>query len=248
MKCDLPIELLSGYLDGELDVQERARVEAHLKTCPACQQELEALKKVDVQIRNRVHEEPTTEFSSTLNRTVMERIRTRRRSVFKLTPVFAPVAAALLILIVLLNTRVSGRIAGITDRIEYRAEQMRPAQPVSVPELRVEGLTTVEKTTARAGKQKKVIAEVTEMHPAEEKDRARMDEIEVMPPPREQVVRAIIDTTGTIIKIGTGNTLIPERDSVLEEQLAGQKVSPPAVSGRKQKFYVEVAAEQETDE
>jgi hypothetical protein len=86
------------------------------------------------------------------------------------------------------------------------------------------------------------------MHPAEEKDRARMDEIEVMPPPREQVVRAIIDTTGTIIKIGTGNTLIPERDSVLEEQLAGQKVSPPAVSGRKQKFYVEVAAEQETDE
>ena len=35
--CDLYVELLSGYLDGELTQGDRQRVELHIETCPACQ-------------------------------------------------------------------------------------------------------------------------------------------------------------------------------------------------------------------
>ncbi len=37
--------LLSAYLDDELSVQEKARVDAHLGVCPDCRRELEGLGK-----------------------------------------------------------------------------------------------------------------------------------------------------------------------------------------------------------
>ncbi len=39
-------DLLSAYHDGELDEQQRAAVEAHIKSCPQCRQTEEDLKKV----------------------------------------------------------------------------------------------------------------------------------------------------------------------------------------------------------
>src|SRR5919201_4622399 len=38
------MDSLSAYLDGELNKAERARVEAHLRTCVQCQHELESLR------------------------------------------------------------------------------------------------------------------------------------------------------------------------------------------------------------
>jgi hypothetical protein len=37
---------LSAYLDGDLDGAERGAVEAHLRACPACSQELEQLRRI----------------------------------------------------------------------------------------------------------------------------------------------------------------------------------------------------------
>jgi hypothetical protein len=37
-------ESLYAFLDGELRDSQRARVQAHLETCPACQQEIQAMK------------------------------------------------------------------------------------------------------------------------------------------------------------------------------------------------------------
>lgn len=36
MTCDRLEEIISAYLEGELEAAERAAVEAHLKACPAC--------------------------------------------------------------------------------------------------------------------------------------------------------------------------------------------------------------------
>ena len=36
LTCREVVELLSDYLEGELPAAERARVEAHLATCPEC--------------------------------------------------------------------------------------------------------------------------------------------------------------------------------------------------------------------
>jgi anti-sigma factor RsiW len=40
-------EQLQDWLDGELTHEERARVEAHIESCPSCQQQLAVLKSLD---------------------------------------------------------------------------------------------------------------------------------------------------------------------------------------------------------
>ncbi|MBM4047182.1 MAG: hypothetical protein FJ279_18925, partial [Planctomycetes bacterium] len=44
MKCHEIVELLSEYLDGELDVGSRSEVDGHLAVCESCQRELHQLK------------------------------------------------------------------------------------------------------------------------------------------------------------------------------------------------------------
>ena len=43
----IDVELLSAYLDGELEPLVSASVEAHLASCPACRKRLEELREVD---------------------------------------------------------------------------------------------------------------------------------------------------------------------------------------------------------
>jgi anti-sigma factor RsiW len=44
VSCDLTQRYVPGYLDGELDLVRSIEMEAHLKACTACTQELEGLK------------------------------------------------------------------------------------------------------------------------------------------------------------------------------------------------------------
>ena len=44
MSCEMTQRYVPGYLDGELDLVRTIEMEAHLKGCPACVQELENLK------------------------------------------------------------------------------------------------------------------------------------------------------------------------------------------------------------
>ncbi len=46
MSCEEILVLLMGYIDDELDGAQRARVEEHLKTCPACTRELESYRRL----------------------------------------------------------------------------------------------------------------------------------------------------------------------------------------------------------
>jgi hypothetical protein len=242
MKCNLPVELLSGYLDGELDEQQKAQVKAHLEACPACQEEMETLKQIDEHVRDRVYEEPSREFVFTLNRHVMDKIRVApRSSFFKLTPIFAPAAAALLILVILIKISPSKRNNGMTDRLIYK----EPA--VSMPEPRITRVTTSKKRAARHDKEKAAPMRLEETRSAEVEESFDMDELEARVR-REQVVRAIIDTNGTIIRVATGNTLIPETDTMLENQLSGQQLAPAVIGGRKQQIYLDFAAEEQKEE
>ena len=51
MTCCLYEEQLSSYLDGELPGVRAARLEAHLKVCPHCQAELDALGGIASRLR-----------------------------------------------------------------------------------------------------------------------------------------------------------------------------------------------------
>jgi anti-sigma factor RsiW len=50
--CQLYEEQLSSYMDGELGAARAARVEAHLRTCPHCREELEALSGIGHHVRS----------------------------------------------------------------------------------------------------------------------------------------------------------------------------------------------------
>jgi hypothetical protein len=248
MKCDLPVELLSGYLDGELDELQKTQVEAHLRTCPDCQEELEALRQIDVHVRDRVYEEPSREFVFTLNRHVMDKVRVAPRArLFKLTPIFAPAAAALLILIILINVSPSKRSIGMTDQVLYQEIEPRPEPTVSLPEPSIARVTTSKKHAALHDKEKAAPMRLERATSTEAEAISDLDELKASVP-REQVVRAIVDTSGTIIKVATGNTLMPEKDSMLESQLSGKQVAPAVIAGRKQLMYLEVAAEEAKEE
>ena len=71
MKCDLSIELLNGYLDGELDKKQKAEIEKHLKECEVCRKELEELRKLDENIRTAEIEETSREFIFNINHRVL---------------------------------------------------------------------------------------------------------------------------------------------------------------------------------
>jgi hypothetical protein len=249
MKCDLPIELLSGYLDGELDDEQKARVEDHLKECSACQEELEALRQIDDHVKDEVFEEPSREFVFTLNRRVMDKIRpSARRSLFRFAPVFVPVAAAFLILIVLINISPSTKIAQLDDRMVYQELVQRQEVPVSIPEPKIATVPASMKRAARVGKHKAAAAQTEETRIAEADETYDIAELEVMTLPGEGVVRAIIDSTGMVIKVATGNTRIPEKDTMLENRLSGQQLAPPLIAGRKKQVYVDFAATDEKDD
>ncbi len=51
MSCELTQRYVPGYLDGELDLVHTIEMEAHLKGCPACAQELESLRELRAAMR-----------------------------------------------------------------------------------------------------------------------------------------------------------------------------------------------------
>jgi anti-sigma factor RsiW len=247
MKCDLPIELLNGYLDNELDDEQRARVETHLKACSACREELDVLQRIDRAVRDEVYEEPSSKFVFSLNRRVMEKVSIpRRRNLFRFAPVFVPVAAAFLILIVLINISPSRRLVHVNYRMFYKELAARQEVQVSIPEPKIAQAPISKKRVAQTDvdSEKAAPARLEETRIAVTAEKPDMPEAGIMAPAGEQVIRAIIDSTGIVIKVATGNTLVPEKDTMLENELSGQQLSPPTIAGRKKQIYVDFSTEE----
>lgn len=250
MKCDFPIESLSAYLDEELNEQERTAVERHLAGCPRCREALNALRAADESVRQDVYEEPSPEFMLALNRRIRDRIApARKRYLLRFAPVFAPAAAAIVIFIVLTDASASRKIVSISDRVAYKELAPRQAVQLSVPEpgkiLAVKPPTLARRAVPKAASAPQEKAETKPEAAAEMvRDAA---ETAAAPAHREAVVRAIIDTTGMIIKVATGSTIVPEQDTTLEKELAGQRVAPAMIEGKKTQIYVDFSAEAEQE-
>jgi len=66
--------------------------------------------------------------------------------------------------------------------------------------------------------------------------------------PKNKVVRAIVDSTGRVVKVATGNTIQPEEDKQLEEQLEGQQLAPRSAAGQKQNLmYMDLTQQADID-
>jgi predicted anti-sigma-YlaC factor YlaD len=71
-------ELLSQYLDHELDDEQTRALSTHLESCPSCREELDALKKTLSSLAGLSTLKPPEEFVSK----VQQRIRRRSRGRF----------------------------------------------------------------------------------------------------------------------------------------------------------------------
>jgi anti-sigma factor RsiW len=273
MKCDLDIALLSGYLDKELSKEQLARVEAHLKQCAACRKELEELKQLDAHLRASKVEEPSREFVFNLNRQVMGKINKKRRGpLFRFAPIFVPAAVAVLILFIMVYMPGSGKPVGLDHQVSYSDISSREEVTLGLPEVskgRHEAMPEkgyimkdaeigaepsapaplIAKSKAYRAAEEEISGgatdDICEKAPAEEYwQNAKLEQIAI---PDDRVVRAIIDTDGVVVKVATGNTIIPERDTMLENCLQGQQLIKPAtVSGKKSQVYVDFTQVKET--
>jgi hypothetical protein len=265
MKCDLVKELLSGYLDNELSPEDRSRVEKHLADCAACREELAAIKKIDEYVRSADIEEPSRGFTFNLNRQVMDKIRKRSKfSLFKLSPILVPVAVAALVVIILVNIPASGRMIELDDQVMYKkivtkreVDLKMPGEPVSSTVAKKGAAIkdkAVEEAPAPVAAERAVYAKTAESFDHAAKGGVDVDEVlrttslEELEIPDDRVVRAIIDTSGVVVKVATGNTMMPERDTVLENKLKGQQLKPATVEGRKQQIFIDLTRTEETTE
>jgi anti-sigma factor RsiW len=59
LTCQAAVELVTDYLEGALDVSDRARFERHLRTCPDCVTYVEQVRRT-AETLGRVQPEPPT--------------------------------------------------------------------------------------------------------------------------------------------------------------------------------------------
>ncbi len=254
MKCDLPRELLSGYLDDELDKKQQSEIEEHLKECQRCREELEELRQMDRYVKTLEIEEPSREFIFNLNRRVIERVGKKSRfKFFPLSPILVPVAVAALVFIVLINIHQPERIVNLNDRILYAEMETKEDFDVQMPSLSVvrqvpkeekdiqkeAGRTAAPQTPSAGvfGIGKK--ADITDTRDEEVSSVALEEAFAEIRLPEDKIVRAIVDSTGTVVKVATGNTLIPEKDTMLENCLQGQQLRAPMLKGKRAQLYVD---------
>lgn len=277
MKCDKSVEILSGYLDGELDPEHAREIAAHIKHCASCQRELAALRSVDELVKKVEVAGPSREFFFGINRKVMDRVRKQRRfSLFRFAPVLVPVAITILVAVIIVNAPHPARLVSINDRVTYTEMDKKEDIEVTIPELSRGGDAVVDKP--KSGRERIVpkkesppsepapcaaapaskdyddgmLRDVKTMEKAADVRMGAVDEMvsgemrEALSIPQDRIVRAIVDSNGQILKVATGNTIIPEEDTMLENRLKGQQVMPPMVAGKRKQLYVDFTQEAET--
>ena len=259
MKCDIPHELLSGYVDGELTDEQKKRIEEHLQKCTRCQEELEELRQLDGYVRAVEVEEPSREFIFGLNRRVMKTVTRRRKSLFfRFSPVLAPVAVAVLVLIILVNIDRQAGAVHVGHRVLYAERFERKDVELEIPSIGGARYYAMEKGVV--SREEDVVAMPLLSPEARAPEVAKkMEDVDVYDEavseaagefielPEDKIVRAIVDSTGKVVKVATGNTIVPERDTVLENRLQGQQLTAPTVAGRRTQLYVDFTQKQEKD-
>lgn len=74
MKHEEYKKMLVGYLDGELNNRERKLIEAHLKKCPECEEELKEFKKLRGVMMSMKYQKPPDEIWESYWRSIYNRL------------------------------------------------------------------------------------------------------------------------------------------------------------------------------
>ena len=80
MECQAIKNLLSPYLEGELKREEKDNLEAHLKECPKCREELSLLEKTIQSVKDLEEVAPPANFLAKINEKLDKRLLRSRLS------------------------------------------------------------------------------------------------------------------------------------------------------------------------
>ncbi len=95
MNCEQVFEQLSALLDGELNAEERAQLQAHLDGCPRCRALLEELRQTDAAMADLRQPPPADFAQGVLDRIGQNAARTKQKKRFRLAGTCAAAAAVL---------------------------------------------------------------------------------------------------------------------------------------------------------
>ncbi|MEO0079268.1 MAG: TonB family protein [candidate division WOR-3 bacterium] len=144
--CRQVRELIGPYADNELDQDARSRVEEHLKTCPDCRRELEAIQMLHRLVREKATPRPYEGWLEEHRFRVLHRLRLNERLErevrgaaqipwLKLATVAGGLVVVLIVVFagwrVMTEVRVgrSKSIAGIDTSNQVLAEKTEPVKP-----------------------------------------------------------------------------------------------------------------------
>ncbi len=205
------------------------------------------------------------------------RPRPRWSWIWRIVPIVTPVTvAAITVLVVLVNTEKTAPMVGLPEIVPLavseadkredkddgasaglmkKAETPAPAL-ARKPETKAGGeiraaepaREVVEQTaTIPSAPAATVAADVRdeEMYKEEEtRIQASLSELNI---PKNKVVRAIVDSTGRVVRVATGNTLQPEEDTMLEVQLEGQQIAPRSFARKQNLMYLDLTQQAPSD-
>jgi len=251
-ECEFSVELLSAYIDNELNENERHVVEEHLRHCSSCQKIVEQFKTLDTSLREVEFEEPSREFVFNLKKNVMEKIKKRHGPViWKFLPVLLPVAAAAVLVLIITGRESLENPVGMKNRIGILlASDETPAQTekidVVIPKPGIVAKTrSLPPAPSRAAAEKKAVADKeAEVTYESAEIPAAVSGTIAQEKRAPVVVRAMVDSTGRILNVATGNTITPQEDTTISRLLKGQQLAPPTVRGKPTQMVVEFVADE----
>jgi predicted anti-sigma-YlaC factor YlaD len=129
MKCSHIQKLLSDYLDESVSDKEKAVIAEHLKTCPACQQEMAVLQRLGETLDLVGSPEATVSFKNkVINEIQKTAIHVRpRMPFFRKLPKWALVGTTAVIIVI---TALSGNHMGRILYQEFARKQQQRELPV----------------------------------------------------------------------------------------------------------------------
>ncbi len=74
LACQELVEIITDYLEGALTPEEAARLEAHLRACPACDSVLAQFRET-IRLAGRLREEQVTALDESVRRPLLDAFR-----------------------------------------------------------------------------------------------------------------------------------------------------------------------------
>jgi hypothetical protein len=137
MNCTEIKDMLSLYIDGELDEKEQKIIEEHIITCESCRKELEQYKKIIYMLQNLIEEEPPKGFCKRLHEKLLKTKQDRKINTRARWVKYGSIAAVFVLIVLVVygpsNLRM-GSYAKREESISYN-NSLQSTESAASPEM-----------------------------------------------------------------------------------------------------------------